>query len=87
MNFKAKKDFSSVRLGNVSSGQIVELNESIGRKMVEGGLLEEYDTKVIKQAPKDKGPANSSASPAAPASTKNNAKKSGDGESKEETAK
>jgi hypothetical protein len=81
MLFKAKKDFSSVHLGNVTGGQIVELSEGLGNKMAH--LLEPYDTKVIVPAPKEPAPQNTSASPAAPASPASNAKKPGGGGKKQ----
>lgn len=76
---KAKKQFSSVHLGNVDQGQLVEVKDGLASRMIEGGLLEPYETKVIHQGPKESVAPSTPASPAAQALPKSSAKKSGYG--------
>ena len=40
MKFIAIKNFSSIRFGNVSVGDIVELDKSIARQMIDAGVVE-----------------------------------------------
>jgi ribosomal protein L12E/L44/L45/RPP1/RPP2 len=79
----AKKQFSSVHLGNVDEKEIVEVPDGIAQKMINHGLLEPYETKVIAQGPKEPAAASSPASQAAQASPKSSAKKSGNGGKKD----
>lgn len=72
MLVKALKDFSSTTYGNVSAGQVLEVNESRARQFNAHGLTApmEYETKVIRQVPTDAGaerPSSSSPADQAPA--------------------
>jgi hypothetical protein len=90
MKCTAKKTFSSVMLGNVDEGQVIEVDDGFATKMIDHGLLEPYDTKVITPAPKapsgNGSPAgNTQSLPAAPASQGKTANKSGSGAKKGKT--
>lgn len=40
MKFKALKNFSSIRWGNVSAGDYIELNKDTASQMIKNGMVE-----------------------------------------------
>lgn len=79
MRVKATKDFSSTVHGNVSTGEILNCTDGLGRHFIEHGLAKpvEYDTKVVREVPTVPGEGKpSSSSPAARASRKKTPKRS-----------
>jgi hypothetical protein len=77
------------KLGTVKPGKVVELQEAQAKHYLQRGAVEFYETKVIRENPlPDAGTdSQSSASPAAPASTNKTVKKSGTGAKGKKTAR
>jgi hypothetical protein len=52
MDVKAKRDFSSPTFGYVNEGQVIpNVDKAVAESLLEAGVIESYDTKVIEQTP------------------------------------